>query len=406
MVKSNILINKKEKKNRLNQAAFLVTLVFIFTIPWQNFILIDGIGTLARGFGFLTMGVSFIAILQEGRIRSVGVGFAFMCLFVLNVALSFYWSLSSPETLTRILTYIQLLAMVFILVQWIDSEERYLWILQAYVFGAGVLGTDVVRAYLAFGDVESAVRFTAQNFNANEVAAFLVIGIPIAWYLTTSLTHNRILLWLNWAAVPFFSICTLLTASRGGVLALIVALTVLIWGFVRGNILLKLSMIFGVYFFLSNIEAIVPQNTWWRLSELTRLEESNWGARRYIWQYGFEIFLQNPIFGVGAGAYQYALKEVFTGLNAHNVFMSVLVELGIIGVSLFLAIIGRLMLAIYQLKFSNERIFLFVWLLTWVAMSMSGNFEYQKFTWFVFGMILVRSLNFSNHILTPDEDKL
>ncbi len=61
------------------------------------------------------------------------------------------------------------------------------------------------------------------------------------------------------------------------------------------------------------------------------------------WYEGIQMFIGNPVFGIGAGGYS-DLHE----LTAHNSFVLVLAELGIIGFTLWLAIVGysfRMMLA-------------------------------------------------------------
>jgi O-antigen ligase len=81
--------------------------------------------------------------------------------------------------------------------------------------------------------------------------------------------------------------------------------------------------------------------------------------RLLIWQSAFGVIKDNPILGVGTGDASSKLKEEFAlrgylegyydNLNAHNQFLEIWLENGIIGLILFLCILGYIIhLAIKQ----------------------------------------------------------
>ena len=324
----------------MERVAFSVLMFFVFAIPWQNFILIEGIGTISRAIGLATVPISILAIAQQGRIRKLGLTFGMMLVFVWYVALSFVWSHNHSATLVHVLTYTQLVIMVFIFCQWIDTERRYRWILQAYIFGCCVLSFNLLQSYFLLNISEYSTRLSAQNVDPNELSATLVVGIPIAWYLANSSSKRGLLEFVNLTITPLFVICILLTASRGGTIAMIVALSMLILSFAKSSIVIKIITIIFMILLVTNIQIIVPESTWNRLSELTRLGESNWGYRRVIWEAGLKIFAQYPILGTGAGTHKYVLVTVLAGFSAHNVVMSILVQLGTVGMIIFSIIIN------------------------------------------------------------------
>lgn len=75
-------------------------------------------------------------------------------------------------------------------------------------------------------------------------------------------------------------------------------------------------------------------------NKFMNLEGSSAGVlngRIYLWELSKEMFFRSPIIGMGYGSYKIAASEInaFT-LSAHNYYLQVLSELGIIGLSLYL----------------------------------------------------------------------
>lgn len=68
-------------------------------------------------------------------------------------------------------------------------------------------------------------------------------------------------------------------------------------------------------------------------------ETSNKG-RLEIWQYSVESVYRHPILGIGVGNFPFALEEKITaakkGASAHNLYLDILVETGILGLGAFL----------------------------------------------------------------------
>ena len=74
-------------------------------------------------------------------------------------------------------------------------------------------------------------------------------------------------------------------------------------------------------------------------------------------------------------------------LVAHNVYLSVLTETGIIGLALFLFALVTCILIGCHLGAQERALWLIVMLL-WCIGVMSLTFEYKKATWAVFGMLI------------------
>jgi O-antigen ligase len=125
--------------------------------------------------------------------------------------------------------------------------------------------------------------------------------------------------------------------------------------------------------------------------------------RTMIWRAGWVVFNQSPFRGVGAAAFapsvEHALGMPFHGsgiddggpanveLVAHNTFISVLVEQGVIGFALFLGILLTLVFSAWHLPLVDRAFWLSV-LLTWAIGVSSLTWEDRKPSWFLFGVLV------------------
>jgi O-antigen ligase len=72
---------------------------------------------------------------------------------------------------------------------------------------------------------------------------------------------------------------------------------------------------------------------------------------------------------------------------AHNTFLSVLVEEGVIGFGLFCALMGVLGLSACQMPPVARKLWI-VTLGVWVVGVCGASWEMQKPTWFIFGLLI------------------
>jgi O-antigen ligase len=59
-------------------------------------------------------------------------------------------------------------------------------------------------------------------------------------------------------------------------------------------------------------------------------------SRFLLWSEGFELFLKSPIFGHGLSSEEYLFGYYFNGHMAHNVYLHHAIELGVVGLTIFI----------------------------------------------------------------------
>jgi O-antigen ligase len=152
-----------------------------------------------------------------------------------------------------------------------------------------------------------------------------------------------------------FILAAIATMSRGGFIGLIAV--GLYWWIRSPN---KIMPVFLGMMIVLFMVLVAPDAYWDRIKSTTSeetIEEGTGATRLYTWGIAWEMFLYNPIIGVGQGNFPWALEEYqgdrtfqeksYAGRAAHSLYFTLLPELGLAGLVIFL---GMLMDSFKELK--------------------------------------------------------
>ena len=234
------------------------------------------------------------------------------------------------------------------------TPEQMRTVIRAFAVGAGILGAIGAVKYLnapnarlyaggATSDRASGT-FTQANYFASLLQLALLPGIALA------LSDLRRNVWMvPWIVAAlgglFFSL------SRGGISGFAIGLLLLlVWRRARW-IAVGLAFLFVLLTTL-NANPIVKSdqfgNVTQRLSTISHPGESVTNNRPRIWATAINVTEANPFFGVGVNQFQdeaarQSLTERGAPLeNAHNIFLSLSSETGLIGLAAFLVFVFEL----------------------------------------------------------------
>ena len=368
--------------------ALRVLSLFVFLVPLEDTVAVPGLGSVSRLAGIAALAVGVVALVYGGRIRRLRAFELVMLVFVAWVGLSSFWSVDPTSTASRLITYAQLFGMVFLISQLAPGAEHQSRLFSAYAFGAFAAALLTIGDFLHSGQLPGA-RYAADGFNANDLAGSLALAVIPAWHFVPS-AASRLRRWIQRIYIPFGAVAVVLTASRGGAIAFVIAFGAVIiamrhagWGTrLVGGALLVGAIVVGV--------TELPASSWDRLA--TAREELTGGDlnyRREIWSVGFRSFGEHPLRGVGAGGYTTLtaahMDEAFV---AHNAFLSVAVELGIPGLLIFLAVFGLALLNALRLS-GDDRVNAVIQFFTLVVVLLPLAWEYRKATWLTLSMLSV-----------------
>jgi O-antigen ligase len=211
----------------------------------------------------------------------------------------------------------------------------------------------------------------------------------MAWYLSAT-SRNATLRWACRVYILVGLVAVALTASRGGMLATIVALLIVPLTMTRlspGRLAMAITVLA-----VSGAAAVayVPTQIIERLATTgTEVEDMSLGGRFGIWKSGVRALTARPLTGYGTGMWRSAVSP-WLGPNpqvAHNSFLSVAVETGLVGLFLYLAMFFAVFRATRRLPLLERR-YALVQLGTLVVAMMPLSWDDQKAAWFILAALL------------------
>ena len=371
----------------MRRIAWFLLLLFAFTIPWEYSLeLGEPLGNIARVVGLLALLAAIPAVLQTGRLRTPGLMQWLVLAFFLWLCCTYFWTIEAAETVAKLRGNFQELMIVWLVWEFAEDAGDLRALLRVTVAGSGVLAALTVANFAsaeAFANAQ--VRFAAIGQDPNDVARFLDLGLPLAALLVNS---ERRWPWRLLAAgyLPLGLLGVLLTASRGGFLAAVVALVgsglLLAYGHPKRVLAgaLALPALAAALWF------IVPHESFERLATIPeQLQGGDLNQRLNIWTAGWHAFVRAPFFGTGAGSFVSAagLGPIDT---AHNTALSIAVSGGLVALFLATAIVAAAIWSIAQthgpLKWAMA-----VALLVWLTTSVVATVEENRTTWLLLALI-------------------
>ena len=195
-----------------------------------------------------------------------------------------------------------------------------------------------------FSDITNRVYSTLENPNVLSEYLLLVIPFAAACVITGK----------SWWQKSFFAcclivmvICMIVTFSRGGYLGLILAAAIFIVMLNPRFILVGIVALVALYF-------VLPDTVIGRFTSIGDLHDSSTSYRFYIWMGTLDMLKDYWFSGIGPGMAAFNLIYPAYGLNtiaaphAHNLYLQLTCDSGIIGLVLFLLLI----LSFYRMNFT------------------------------------------------------
>jgi len=381
----------------MRNLAWTLLVAFAFAVPWEYSLdLGPPFGNVARivGLGLLLAAVP--AVLQSGRLRAPGTLQWLVLVFYLWFCCTCFWTIDPAETSYRIRAYFQEMMVVWLVWELAETPRDLRSLLHAYVAGSWVLAA---LTLVNFSSPEAVAagqyRFAAYGQDPNDVARFLDLGFPLAALLahTESRWSQRL---LAAGYLPLGLVAVLLTASRGGFLAALVALAGCIGILARAHAKAALAVLLASPVFALGLWSAIPSATLARLATIPeQLRSGDFNQRLNIWSAGWQAFLRAPLFGSGAGTFVRAAGTASID-TAHNTPLSILVGGGLCALLIGAAIVA---LAAY-LAFKTTgalRLALEFSLLVWFVTSLVATVEENRATWLLLALIALAARFADDH---------
>jgi O-antigen ligase len=369
-------------------------LAFSFSIPWQNAIVYPQFGTISSVLGVIMFGVVAVGIAYRGRVRRPSLFLVLFAVLVWWLAMTYFWSVDPVASLTRTLTFLQLLAMTWIVHEICRDTRTRDQLFMAYVLGCFVVIAATVQAVL-MGQISAdpwAYRVAAEGFNPNGVAIVLALGVPMAWHNSRNHPSGSMRI-ISALYLPAMLIGLLLTASRTGLLAAAVAFTVVPLTLLRRRQLIRAVITVSLVIVTATVAVVAawPQLKQYGLGRnldrlvtvATLVSQGDLGERGAIWAEGIRMYADRPLLGYGNGGFRVEMEHR-TGIRiaGHNAFITLWVESGAIGGMLFMLLLIAVARSFRGLH-SRERALHVVLFATIVLVLVPSNTESHKAVWLI-----------------------
>ncbi len=276
-------------------------------------------------------------------------------LFIIYGMLSYSWSYSPVDTLNRSITMIQIGLMTLILPYYLSNYALLKKILISISFSSLMMALLIILNYFSGNvvlDEQGLFRSSINTaFDPNIAAMSIGLGysFALAWLLWGPKSKLKIIKILF---TTIILIGGLLTLSRGFIVVAVLTSIVAFYLYFKqtnfriqsfGVIVVLVVLLFIILISTGLLEALTL-----RLETILHPVIAN--PRISIWYVAINTFKTSPIFGIGLGAFSssYSLFEsylpnltrvFYVDRDVHNFYLQVLVELGIIGLSIIFMII-------------------------------------------------------------------
>jgi O-antigen ligase len=330
------------------QSAPLVVMAMISVIALRLHELVPGIGIIRPGLLVAFGGISFLLLRSPSAARAAAFRHP---LFKMVVAYWLFMLLTVPFALWAGLAFstatffIPGICLVLAILLCAPTRQNLRLLQATMVFGAtayalyariwgSVLGEDRLEPGLGM-------------YDSNDMAAILAMSFPLA--IGLFLTERGRVRWAAAAAALILGMVVLASGSRGGLLALgagalVLALGLKGWIRPAGLALMAVAVI-GLWnfspTFSARIDSIINVEGDYNLTDET--------GRKAVWARGRGYIRENPLVGVGAGNFGvreglYFQQEYFGQRGgkwsaAHNAYVQAYADLGLIGGSIFVALL-------------------------------------------------------------------
>jgi len=286
----------------------------------------------------------------------------------------------------------------------VDSIKKIVWIYLISLFLVSlfalfqfITGQEIIDL-TGRGELNTwggAVRVLGMSKNPNAFAIYLIVGITMTTNLFFS-TYKILNKFLALIFIGIYSTAIMLTLSRGAWVAVLASFLLLLAFYRRAKI-----SIFFIVITTGIILSLLWESIYYRfmVTVMNPLFDISIADRVFLAQSAVPMFLDHPVFGVGFGNFASELLNYsYRGVNivgAHNIFIGIGTELGLLGLIPFIIIIVRVIKSSLHgishardVQLKNVLIGLLGSFVGIIVMGLTHESYINVLLWFIMGLII------------------
>ncbi|MCA9733684.1 MAG: O-antigen ligase family protein [Deferribacteres bacterium] len=343
----------------------------------------------------LAMVFSFIGLIVQIKQKQYRrVNMALMIPFVVYCFASIAWSPVPFITLKRCIQILGLLAIALYAVQAQNHNEKILQIIRTVLAAVVLTNLFVIILFPGIGITPGTHEWRGYLQHKNSLGAVTILAVAVwlpAIFEKQSLRKKLAVAFL----IAITLLLTFMSDSKTALLINFVLIAIWLFIIVPLPFVLKMSLsgamlVFLFLWFLNFQFASIndfTENIFARSADLT--------GRTQLWGVVFDEFLSHPYFGVGYNGFwtSQIIESDWVTFQAHNGYLDILNELGVVGATFFFLTLVGLLVRIIRLMLRNPSGFLPYFLL--FAGIVLHNFMESNFcramtrNWFLYLLIYV-----------------
>jgi O-antigen ligase len=283
-------------------------------------------------------------------------------LYVTWAGLSIIWSVTPVRTVIETL-HLLLFLLVYLFIQFISVESRDKLVRIILIIAAGLSLLGMFEYIFMTGN-----RIQSTFTNANPFAIFMAMFFLLA--MSMALRSNNKLLYV---IAGVYAVAVFLAGSRAALLAMFVAAFIIFLQMPRENmprailsvvvvLVISLALSQGIVylsrFIIGRVD--IGQSVLEQLIRKDTLMSVSVNGRLEFWRVAVALFTNHPLTGYGQGAYfsayylEYGMNQWYSRF-AHNNFLQILSETGLIGLLLFLLFVWNMARSVIQQFRSTDK---------------------------------------------------
>jgi O-antigen ligase len=370
-------------------------LLFVSTFPFEAIDLeaLRGVASLTRVVGLLFFSTCLLypKVCFRRPPQALWWFAGYVSIYVLN-------GLFIPEQhvgpfMEQLQTLIQLLALFWIGSTLLQEEKFTRHTFLAFSIATLLPAAGMLLGLPGFSKTLTGGRLSFEGFDPNRFALIMSLGAQALIGFGIEQTPRNIWMRVTFMAMSLFPLAaTIYTGSRGGIIACVTGVALYALPYSRSK--RKMLAILGATIAAVSVVYIVVNDQ----STLSRLEMSydtgDTAGRDKLFTVSLEMFSEKPLLGWRPIVFYYELGQregkgyAHKGRDAHNLFLHLLLEVGLLGAAPFLIGLGLCMRAAWIARVRSLGLLPLVWLTTMLVGSMALSSLRYKSLWLVLTLSL------------------
>lgn len=297
------------------------------------------------------------------------------------------------------LTFLQLWLLLWMARQFIQTKTEHHAMMIILALGIIISGIVAILQVGSLSALSIENRAEGLSGGANTAARYFLYGIIILFYLQGENKKKRIKWLIQIGCIILLTVALFLTESRSVLLLLLFFAFLQIIHLLskKQNSTILIILVMAIIFLLINQTKISTLKLGNIVTSIVNGSDTV-GYRYTLWNAGIKMALDHPLAGVGIGKFgqtlphYWPIDKTILANTAHNTYIEVLAETGIIGFTIFISLLVVTILKYVKIIKKSDKPFPEIygtWLILLVVLligSLTKADLIDKFFWFLLGL--------------------